>query len=324
MTRHAVAMMVAVLAALCPGLGLLRAQATDLLDAYKQTQAAQALVPRDGEDLTHITMLCWPASEQIAMLYAMPDPPPTKVFDNMYFVGRGRVSAWAITTSAGIILIDTLDNPKEADDFIITGFKKLGLDPATVKYILVTHGHGDHYGGAVELQHKIPGARVLMSAVDYDLAQKAAAFPGGPFQGVPAPKRDLVVSDGQKLTLGDETLTLYITPGHTPGTISALIPVRDHGKPYVMGLFGGNTFPADRPAAAQFGASLTRFRKIMSDAHVAGRMSNHALWDNSLEKLAKINADPKGPNPYFESASDMQRYSAIQDRCMRATLDRMP
>jgi metallo-beta-lactamase class B len=292
--------------------------------AVRETQAADALARQPGEDLGRITMLCRPAAEQIALLYTMPDPPPTRVFDNLYFVGRGRVSAWAVRTSAGIILIDTLDNPQEADDFIIAGLRKLGLDPASIEYILVTHGHGDHYGGAAELQHKIPGARVLMSAADYDLARKSAAFPGGPFKGVPAPKQDLVVHDGQKLSLGDETLTLYITPGHTPGTVSALIPVRDHGKPYVLGLFGGNTFPADGRAAAQFRASLTRFRRIMADAHVAGRISNHALWDNSLDKLAKINAHPDNPNPYLESASDMQRYSDIQDHCLRATLDQIP
>ena len=38
------------------------------------------------------------------------------------------------------------------------------------------------------------------------------------------PKREIVATDGQKLTLGDTTLTLHITPGHTLGTISTLIP----------------------------------------------------------------------------------------------------
>ena len=50
----------------------------------------------------------------------------------------------------------------------------------------------------------------------------------------PKPKRDMVATDGQKLTLGDTTLTFYLTPGHTLGTVSILIPVKDNGKPHLV------------------------------------------------------------------------------------------
>ena len=49
---------------------------------------------------------------------------------------------------------------------------------------------------------------MLLSAADWDLLDRSAAR---------KPARDMVATDGQKLTLGDTTLTMYITPGHTPG-----------------------------------------------------------------------------------------------------------
>ena len=52
----------------------------------------------------------------------------------------------------------------------------------------------------------------------------------------------MVATDGQKLTLGDTTLTMYLTPGHTLGTISTLIPVKDNGTPHLVAEWGGTMF----------------------------------------------------------------------------------
>ena len=53
---------------------------------------------------------------------------PFKLFDNLYYVGIGSVGAWALTTSEGIILFDTLNNPQEAETYIVDGLKKIGLN----------------------------------------------------------------------------------------------------------------------------------------------------------------------------------------------------
>lgn len=90
-----------------------------------------------------------PAVEQLLQRrIAAPAPEPGQAFDNLYFVGSGWVSAWVLKTSDGLILIDALNNALEARGLIEGGMRKLGLDPAQIKYIVVTHGHGDHYGGA--------------------------------------------------------------------------------------------------------------------------------------------------------------------------------
>ena len=193
-----------------------------------------------------------------------PDPPPrsewhaepVRVFDNLYFVGQTEYSAWAVTTSAGIILIDALWDYSVRDE-VVGGLQKLGLDPRTIKYVVISHAHIDHAGGARYLQDRF-GAHVILSAADWELLGRDT----GPW---PKPRRDLTATDGQKLTLGDTTLTLYLTPGHTPGTISTLIPVKDAGQPHLAAEWGGTgpqvSSRSSRRHAARSRAGATRCRR---------------------------------------------------------------
>src|SRR6266576_1452182 len=135
---------------------------------------------------------------------APPGPPPRsqwhaeprKVFDNLYYLGQTEYSAWAVTTSDGIIVVDTLFD-YSVEDEIVNGLTTLGLDPYKIKYVLVSHGHIDHVGGARLLQERF-SARVIMSAADWDLVGRSTA-------AWPKPRRDMVATDGQQLTLGDTT-----------------------------------------------------------------------------------------------------------------------
>jgi metallo-beta-lactamase class B len=161
---------------------------------------------------------------------------PVKVFDNLYFFGQSEYSVWAIATSQGIIVLDTIFD-YSVEDEVAGGMKKLGLDPANIKYAIVSHAHPDHDGGARFLQDHY-GTRVIMSPADWDVLDKRTFGA--------KPKRDIEATDGQKLTLGDTTLTLYITPGHTPGTISTLFPVKDNGTPHLAALWGGVGLNPDR------------------------------------------------------------------------------
>ncbi len=73
-----------------------------------------------------------------------------------------------MTTSQGIILIDTLFTYNSEEE-IIGGLKKLGLDPAMVKYVIISHAHADHVGGAKLMQDRF-GSRIVMGGPDWDLA----------------------------------------------------------------------------------------------------------------------------------------------------------
>ena len=160
---------------------------------------------------------------------------PAKVFDNLYFVGSKIHSSWALTTSDGIILIDTLYTYNSEEE-IVGGLKKLGLDPAKVKYVIITHAHGDHVGGAKLMQDRFK-SHIVMGGPDWDSIEKSVnGYPEG------KPKRDIVADDGQKLTLGDTTVTILTTPGHTPGTLSMIFPVKDHGRTLQVAYAGGTAF----------------------------------------------------------------------------------
>lgn len=274
-----------------------------------------------GDDLKYLTLLCKPVQFQGEAMGKLPMPvSPFKIFDNVYFLGTNRVSSLAITTSRGIILIDAMNNTSEADQYILGGLKKAGLDPQQVKYILITHGHGDHYGGARELKAQIPGARLLMGAADWDFA---AMRPKKQGQDLP-PARDMSVTDGQKVMLGDETITVYVTPGHTPGSLAMIIPIKYQGVTHVMSLWGGTTFFPEPYGLAEFRISLDRFRNLERAAHSEGRLSTHPMWTGATIKMDEMRSHPSSPNPFFESASTMDRYTKVQDACYEATVAQVP
>src|SRR5687767_12622962 len=132
-----------------------------------------------------------------------PEIEPTRVFDNLAVIGRTSTAVWVVTTSSGLVLIDA-GYGDQLDSVLLPGMKKLGLDPARVTHVIVAHGHGDHFGGASYFQQR--GARVAMGAPDWALVEAPAAPGRGPAPAAPAiapPKRDIAVTDGQLLTVGD-------------------------------------------------------------------------------------------------------------------------
>jgi metallo-beta-lactamase class B len=98
---------------------------------------------------------------------------PAKVADNLYFLGTRIHSAWAIAGSQGIIVIEALFDYAARDE-ILDGLKKVGLDPKNVKYVILSHAHGDHDGGAVLLQDSIPGVHLIYGAEDWDAVDNRA------------------------------------------------------------------------------------------------------------------------------------------------------
>jgi metallo-beta-lactamase class B len=247
---------------------------------------------------------------------------PVQVFDNLYFVGQTEYSAWAVTTSDGIIIIDALFD-YSVEDEIVNGLTKLGLEPTHIKYVLVSHGHRDHAGGARYLQERF-GAHVILSAADWELLERNTG-------AWPKPKRDMIATDGQRLTLGDTTLTLYLTPGHTPGTISTLIPVQDGGRPHLAAEWGGTgfnfTITPDKPQQFWFATyinSAERFRDIVAQAGADVLIANHTNLDGSKTKLPSLaTRKPGDPHPYVIGNDSVQRYLTVASECAKAGLLRL-
>lgn len=248
---------------------------------------------------------------------------PRKVFDNLYFLGQTEYTAWAVVTSEGIVVIDPLfDYSVEAE--VVEGLTKLGLDPKRIRYVVISHAHSDHVGGARLLQERF-GARVVMSAADWDLL---ATDPGR----WPKPTRDVVATDGQQLTLGDTTLTLHFTPGHTLGTISTIIPLKDGARTHTAALWGGTNFnwrngparyiTADRPATfwyAQYSSAARRFRGIAAKAGADVLLSNHPNYDGTKAHLAALAKRRAGdPHPYVVGQESVGRFLTVAEECALA------
>jgi metallo-beta-lactamase class B len=313
----------ALIAAAGFGVAAVAAQPADPIEAHLAAAKAAA-----GFDFTGtLVRTCVVPQTGPGRDVAPPPPPardtwytePGKVFDNLYFVGTKFHNAWALTTSDGIILLDTLYD-YASEEAIVGGMKKLGLDPATVKYVIVTHAHGDHDGGAKLMQDRYH-SRIVFGGPDWDSIEKSQnQWPHG------KPKRDIVASDGQKITLGDTTVTLVLTPGHTPGTVSMFFPVKDNGRTLTVAYSGGTAFNFVNDVP-HFDTYINSQRKM---AEMAGRlnatvlMSNHSEFDNALTKVKLVTARKPGePHPFELGKDAVLRYFKVTDECAQATRQKL-
>jgi len=246
--------------------------------------------------------------------------PATRVFDELYFVGENAVSAWVLDTGDGLILFDALYSPEDMTKILEPGLRKLGLDPARIRYLVITHSHGDHYGGARYLKQHY-GTRIMASAIDWaEMARQAA----NPQSGLPpewarlVPDHDLDIADGQVFTLGNARLSFKLTPGHTPGTISTIFTVHDRGTPHVVGFFGGLGTPESAEGKRQIIASLEGFKTIVKRSGIDVLIANHPTQDQAIPKLEELAyRHPGDPNPYVIGQTRYLRYLALQQECTR-------
>ena len=230
----------------------------------------------------------------------------------------GKVhSSWALKTREGIILFDTI-YPYNSETLIIDGLQRLGLNARDIKYVLISHAHGDHIGGAQMLQERY-GARVVMGAPDWRLVEM---YPNR--YKTMAPKRDIVATDGMRLTLGDTSVAIWETPGHTPGTLSYTFTVRDNGRPVNVAYSGGTAFNfvnnTPNPGIQNFQTYINSQRHIADEAAATRAtvlLSNHSEFDNAVNRNKMIAGRGNGPHPYEIGAEGVQRYFQVMQDCAR-------
>lgn len=260
---------------------------------------------------------------------------PQQIFDNLYFIGQGAVSAWAVKTSAGLVIIDSLNNPTEAENILVAGLRKVGLDPADMKYLIITHEHGDHYNGARYLQDTY-GVQVVASDIAWTSMDNGSAT---------RPRRNVTVADGQLWVVGDTAFHFTVTPGHTPGALSTILPVYDHGRRHLGAIYGGFGIPGPQANKILQLQSLERFAQVTRRAGVDVLLANHQTQDMSLYNLDllkhrrlkrhfdALNATPgyhanipwwhfRDPHPYVVGERTYQRYIDVQQECIRTSAAR--
>jgi metallo-beta-lactamase class B len=285
---------------------------------FQGTLVRTCLVPQSGGENTSDTPPGYVTNPASAPPRDAWYADPAKVFDNLYFVGGKLHSAWALTTKEGIILFDTI-YPYNSEELIIGGMKKVGLDPRDIKYLIVSHAHGDHIGGAEMIQARYK-PRVVMGGLDWDLVEK---YPNR-YKSM-APKRDIVATDGMKITLGESTVTIWLTPGHTPSTLSYTFTVLDRGKPLNVAYSGGTAFNfvnnTPDPGIRNFQTYIDSQRHFAKQAAATGAtvlLSNHSEFDYAIHKNRMLAGRGNGPHPYVTDSETVQRYFLVMQGCARA------
>ena len=206
---------------------------------------------------------------------------PFKVFDNLYYVGVKKISAWLLESDQGLILFDSLYG--DLTGLAIESIRELGFDPDDIRYVIVSHAHRDHIGGARRLQEEF-GSVVMMTEADWSIA----AEPAIP-EDYPKPIRHLSASDGSTLNLGRTRLRFFQTPGETPGVLSTRFTVYDNGYPHEAFLFGG------------------------ADLNFAG-IQQTELYINSVERLMQLEGIEVNIPNHPEFGEVFERYEILRER----------
>jgi metallo-beta-lactamase class B len=307
------------------GMGLMLAQAPSTVDGLVSSAKNAAGLEWPGTFLRLCIVPAPTAGRGRGAAAATPKPAgppprsawyaePAKVADNFYFLGTKIHNAWALVGSDGIIVLEALFD-YAAPDEIADGMRKLGLDVNRVKYVVISHAHGDHDGGARFLQDKMPSARIVYGGPDWDAVDKSTNRPGG------KPKRDMVGTDGMKLAVGDAAVQLVTTPGHTAGTLSFLFEIKDNGKPLRVAYVGGTAIPFDGAASYYDGyiASVRKMAKAAADFGATVLLSNHTEFDNGYYKShTAANRKPGEANPFDVGRDAVGRYFTVVEQCTTA------
>ena len=162
-----------------------------------------------------------------------------QIFGNLYFVGTPPASVHLVDTGEGLMMFDT--GYQQSLYKVIDNVYKLGLDLHNLKYILLTHGHIDHMGAAKSLR-ELTGAKIVLGKEDRDYANGTLDLSYAKeldMEFFETFEPDILLSDGDKISLGNTTVRAVATPGHTPGAMSYFFNVSDGKDTFIAGLHGG-------------------------------------------------------------------------------------
>lgn len=239
---------------------------------------------------------------------------PFKITNNIWWVGHSEVGSFLITTSDGLILMDTT-SPEQVS-WVVENIKKAGFKLEDIKYIINSHPHAEHIGGLAHLKKLAPNAKVVTSE---GTAEILATGGKSDFRNIimgedkadffEPVKVDATIGHLEELKLGDVTLVAHITSGHTTGATTWTMKVQDGGKQYNAVFMGGlSASGVDRgpllnnelyPEIAQdFEKSFAHLKTLQCDFYLYARASSILIDD----KLAKRKQSPNAVNPFIDPA----------------------
>ncbi len=132
-----------------------------------------------------------------------------------FILGPLETNCYALISGGDAAVIDPASGAG-----VITGV--LRENEAELSAIIYTHAHWDHTAGSSELREVFPGARVFMGINEQVMFEDPGFSVFVKDAGCSPVSPDTLLSGGDTLTVGEETLEVLETPGHTPGGISLL------------------------------------------------------------------------------------------------------
>ena len=215
---------------------------------------------------------------------------PFQLIDNIYYVGTDGIAVYIIKTSQGLILMDTA--MPQSTGMIKDNIAKLGFKVADIKYILSSHAHLDHTGGFAEIKQE-SGAQLVAGERDKPLLE-GGYYPGDERNAdlsFPPVKVDRTVKEGDKVTLGETTLTAHATPGHSPGCTSWEMTVKDGGQDREV-LVGQPTYPG---IVDDYRATFAKAKAMKIDVLLGPHPEVYGMQDKRAQQIKS-----ETPNPFVK------------------------
>ncbi len=245
---------------------------------------------------------------------------PFRIIDNVYYVGTDGLASYLITSPQGHILVDTV--MPEATSQIKASIEKLGFKVSDIKYLVNTHAHIDHTGGFAEMK-QVSGAQMVAGEADKPLLE-GGYYPGQREETVlqfPPVKVDRTVREGDKVTVGEVTLTARATPGHSPGCTSWEFAVKDGGATRSVLIFCSATVALNRLVGSPTHPGIVDdYRKTFArarDMKVDVLLAPHPEMYRMADKRAML-ADG-APNP-FVNPGEFNAYAATLEKAFEEGL----
>lgn len=291
--------------------------------------------------------------------YRLMPPGGVQFLDNAWYFGADGLGVVVVRTASGLLLFDTMGRPEDFRRVVLDEMPEAGLDPADITHVFIGHYHWDHIGGVNLVREVAPAAQVVVGAPDghlIDIARDALAAGQMPVDALARkavlsreaqpetqdaaaelhaarlralPDRfDIRVEADPGLTTGALTVPVaagqdvlaVLTPGHTPGQISVIVPVEHRGTTRHLLVISGNDNPDE---AAQYAASMDYLRSVAVQRGADVLINTHAYQGAMFYHLRQLRENPDGLNPFIMGPHGIDRFLGVFANCQRATHQRL-
>lgn len=233
---------------------------------------------------------------------------PFQLYGNVWYVGDSWVCVHLVDTGDGLLLIDSGNCGATA--MLVNAIWEAGFNPADVKWIIHSHGHLDHIGGANFFQ-RIFGTKLYLGEPDARMFRERPEISAiydthNDCDAIFTP--DYEIKDGDVLTFGGTVMTFYMVPGHTDGCVAIFFDADGPEGVKRCGYYGGfgfNTLQKDY--LMEIGDPEYKTRQVyldslskVRDERVEVFLGNHCINNDTLGRRKKQQADPDGPNPFVD------------------------